>query len=555
MASVNNGASPDSGRIRRRLTAVVWFALGTTAFAVSYLQAPLYFSNQNQYFLHGAAAAGLGHLDEDWLAQTRDPTPIFSALVAATFRYLDPICFYGYYALLQGIYFFALLAIFRHLGGGRPPLPLLVSYAAIVIFLHSALLRFLSVRLLGVDYPWYLQAGVAGQYVLGPMLQPSTFGVLLLASIWAFLGGRTWLAAMLVALAGTLHSTYLLPGAMLTLAYMAILCRSNGWKMAIGFGACTLLLVLPIVVYQLLAFRPTSPETFAEAQRILVHFRIPHHCIVQLWLDEVAGLQLLWLIVGIILAWGSPLFWVMLIPALLGLGLTLVQVVTASDTLALLFPWRISVILIPLATAVIVSRLTSLLGRSLDFETRRDRLGLIFGSATITAATVVGAIAIATGGLAFQSRAEEEPMMSWVRDHVKSGDTYLLPVRVPELKKTVRGSQKSDFKPLRAIDSSKGFIPVDLQRFRLFTGAPIFVDFKSIPYRDADVLEWRRRLDLVQRWYRAIDAGEAETIVRDLRRHGITHVVVRADRSLPREHFELRFEDRQYRIYECNRGA
>ena len=35
-------------------------------------------------------------------------------------------------------------------------------------------------------------------------------------------------------------------------------------------------------------------------------------------------------------------------------------------------------------------------------------------------------------------------------------------------------------------------IPVGLQRFRLHTGAPIFVDVKSIPYKDVDVIEWPR---------------------------------------------------------------
>src|SRR5205823_14298714 len=43
------------------------------AFAAAYGQAPLYYSNQNQYFLHGLAAAGEGYLSEDWLARTLDP--------------------------------------------------------------------------------------------------------------------------------------------------------------------------------------------------------------------------------------------------------------------------------------------------------------------------------------------------------------------------------------------------------------------------------------------------------------------------------------------------
>ena len=41
---------------------VALFLLGTVVFALTYAQAPLYFSNQNQYFLHGLAAAGFGSL-------------------------------------------------------------------------------------------------------------------------------------------------------------------------------------------------------------------------------------------------------------------------------------------------------------------------------------------------------------------------------------------------------------------------------------------------------------------------------------------------------------
>ena len=49
--------------------------------------------------------------------------------------------------------------------------------------------------------------------------------------------------------------------------------------------------------------------------------------------------------------------------------------------------------------------------------------------------------------------------------------------------------------------------PLEMQRFRLATAAPILVDFKAIPYRDVDVLEWRRRiavgLSSTRTWRRA----------------------------------------------------
>src|SRR5437867_1808576 len=73
-----------------KLRAAAAFLFWACVFAAVYCQAPLYYSNQNQYFLHGLADAGVGFLGDDWLANTKDPTPVFSLLVAATMRSLTP---------------------------------------------------------------------------------------------------------------------------------------------------------------------------------------------------------------------------------------------------------------------------------------------------------------------------------------------------------------------------------------------------------------------------------------------------------------------------------
>src|ERR1051326_3458416 len=86
-------------------------------FVAAYGQAPLYYSNQNQYFLHGVAEAGVGQLRDDWLAQTLDPTPLFSALVCFTVKWLHPSVFHVYHAMLLGVYAISMLAIFDALGG------------------------------------------------------------------------------------------------------------------------------------------------------------------------------------------------------------------------------------------------------------------------------------------------------------------------------------------------------------------------------------------------------------------------------------------------------
>src|SRR2546430_16036943 len=95
-------SAPTAGA--RALRGVILFLVASPLFAAAYTQAPLYYSNQNQYFLHGLAYAGEGLLAEDWLAKTRDPTPVFSALVALTVRVLPPWAFHVYYALFFGAY-------------------------------------------------------------------------------------------------------------------------------------------------------------------------------------------------------------------------------------------------------------------------------------------------------------------------------------------------------------------------------------------------------------------------------------------------------------------
>src|SRR5437763_15532663 len=96
---------------RAALTFIGW----SVVFGISYTQAPLYYSNQNQYFLHGLADAGRGDLHEDWLANTKDSTPLFTGLVEVTATYLEECWFYVYYLVILGVYFYSLLGLFKYL--------------------------------------------------------------------------------------------------------------------------------------------------------------------------------------------------------------------------------------------------------------------------------------------------------------------------------------------------------------------------------------------------------------------------------------------------------
>jgi hypothetical protein len=469
--------------LRPALTFLAWSLL----FGLAYAQSPLYSSNQNQYFLHGAARAGLGYLSQDWLANTVDSVPVFSLLAELTYRYLDPFVFYLYYFVLFGIYLLALLDIVSHLFEIRRPTTRLL-FLALMVVLHSAALRFVSSRLLGAEWEYLFDGGVAGQRLLGPVFQPSCFGVLLLLSLALFLRRRPYWAAAAAAAAATLHPTYLLGAAVLTLAYLFVTWgETRNLKNALALGMVALLLVLPILLYVVLSLGPTSAQVSREAQQVLVDYRIPHHAIVSQWLDATVLVKLALVILGIILARRSRLFPVLLVTFLAALALTALQILTGSLTLALLFPWRLSVILVPLATALLAAWLAT---RSPSWLRWLETLSL----ATVLALGLAGIVRFKLES--DRNRADAaRPMMAFIQAAMAPGDVYLIPPR--------------------------------LQEFRLLTGAPIVADFKSIPYRDVEVLEWYERARHADWFYRDrpeyADCGLLEEMRQD---YGVTHVVL-----------------------------
>jgi hypothetical protein len=523
----------------RRSSATLFFLFWAAVFGVACTQAPLYYSNQNQYFLHGLANAGF--LEQDWLANTIDPTPVFSAGVTLTYRYLNENLFYVYYVLLQGLYFFSLVGIFSVLTGIRRASLAGFCFMAVLVVVHSGLLRLASAQATGVDYPWFLQCGVAGQYILGFGLQPSVFGVFLVASVHAFLRERYWQAAIWASVGAVIHATYLLGSAMLILAYLLLLVRAGSLRKALGLGILALALVAPVLIYNYISFAPSDRADFAKAQDILAHFRIPHHAIVERWLDGIAVAQITWIISAIALVRRSRLLTIMLVVFVLSLLLTLLQVVTGNDSLALLFPWRSSAVLVPIATAVILGSLVSRLNPWLERRSAGQTRALQAACALVVACMTAGGAAIMFFGWGYHSNADELPLLDFVRAHKEPGETYLLPVSVPKSNPESRGVFSTNFTP--APRPGMHLIAIDLQRFRIYTGAPVYVDFKCIPYRDTEVIEWQRRV----LWNQRLDAQWGSDQTGQLRARGITHVVTMSDQNIPEA--EKLYEDATYKLY------
>jgi hypothetical protein len=331
--------------------------------------------------------------------------------------------------------------------------------------------------------------------LLGTVLQPSVFGVFLLLSIVLFLDGRRVASAIALGVAATVHPTYLLSAGLLVPAFLWLLWREkHSLRPVAAFGLLALLLVLPIALCVLTTLGPTSATISAQAQEILVEERIPHHAVVAEWFDATTAVKLAILLAALVISRRSRLFPVLLIPLVLGMILTGAQVATDSNALALLFPWRISALLVPLASAVLVDWAAGRLSRwAAHFA----------GIVRPLAIALIALLAIAgVAGFVLDLRQMQAdpagPMIAYARAHRAPGQLYL--------------------------------IPPDLQQFRLETGIPAFVDLKSIPYRDAEVMEWFTRFR-IEGWIYRDHPEEVDCTLFDRLRDevGVTHVVLDRD--------------------------
>lgn len=87
--------------------------------------------------------------------------------------------------------------------------------------------------------------------------------------------------------------------------------------------------------------------------------------------------------------------------------------------------------------------------------------------------------------------------------------------------------------------------PAPFEEFRLFTGAPILVDFKSIPYQDVEVLEWFDRFSMMQGFYDQPTKTRLEELAKSF---GVTHLILpkgSAEMLYPNG-LEIKYEDDNY---------
>jgi len=502
-----------------------WLAVPLLAltFGIAHAQYPLYYLTQNQYFFHGLMRAGAGLLRQDWLAGTADPWPLFSGLVELTARFLNSGAFYIYYLALLGVYAYSILGIVTPLFGLDRSRSRYLATLVLLMGLHAPLTAAVLERVFGVeDGKELLVGGVALQRILWDMFQPGAFGVFLLLSIYLFVRKRPFWAVAAAAFAASVHPTYMVSAGVLMLSYVIILAsQRQGLRRTLTVAAWAAVSMLPVVLYMVVTFRPTSPEISRQAFVILVG-ALSRHAVIAEWFDVTVVAKIVIIGTALTLVRRTALFWVMAISAAVATGLTLVQVLTGSNQLALIYPWRLSVYLVPLSTVIVAALLLS---RVLNWLERRAPASRI----AVPAISVALIVALMGAG-AWETARRRNFLVSTREEPVP-------------LYRFVRGSKGPDRVYL---------IPPKWRYFRLYTGAPVFTDSRFSPYKDTEVLEWQRRVRIAEAFYAASGDRHCQTLAAMPTRLRPTHAVVSAA-AFPRCGWTLEFDGGEYRVFRLPR--
>ncbi len=223
----------------------------------------------------GLARAGYGHLSLDWLANQTDPVPAFSALVYLVQSAGTHWVFYALHGLLAAAYALSLFLLVGCVLPSRSSVAPMAVAVALTTHIHARWLWNGWIDALPGTFEraltmpgWVspvLTEGVAEQYILGPGLQPSAFGVRLLVSLVLFALRRELVAVVLAALAAATHPAYLVQAAILVAGFLVALLAEGRRKNALRVSVLALLLLAPLGVFVLSRLGPTGADTLGAA--------------------------------------------------------------------------------------------------------------------------------------------------------------------------------------------------------------------------------------------------------------------------------------------------
>lgn len=424
-----------------------------------------FIANQNQYLAHVLSNPGMNTVG-DWFRNTVDPYPVFSVVAKLTYE-------------LAGIGGFRIAAFSGTLVAVMSVFLLARILAKRINSPNAALLGTVAVGLTLLPHTPHAFEGIAGQYIISTpaYLQPSMFGCFLFLAIVCFfevaakekaprkmlLGASFALAALSCAL----HPTYIVGATILLVAASA----TNFWQgekpqIFVFASAGIALIALTVLANPALLSMAFSSDNYDAAVRRFTFERIPHHTRLLDW-NPIDLIRISIAVISVHVAarklnhpWIAHFIAASLI---VGAATTLIVLLSGNAKLALLFPWRVSVFIMPVSFTVIAVWIASEIERMAP-RWRWSRLAVISSAV----AALYGCVAT----MQAKSPAQTDERTALVR--------AIHPI-------------------------GTGLVPLDSANVRMNAPANIYVDWESPPYASNDLVEWWWRVDQVRQFEGNVD--------------------------------------------------
>jgi hypothetical protein len=412
-----------------------------------------FFSNQNQYFIHVIAPTDQ-RLNGDWLAGTADTNQFFTLIFTPIFNLFGSN---GIQALTYPLYFFGLVALYVFVTNFFPIKNLALSVVIFIALLQSPILSYLlkETSLGNIFVP--LQ-GFGGQYIFSRAgyIQPASIGgTFLMIAIVLMIKQKISHAIICAFFACMFHPSLLFGTVILAFIYSLFIFQwDSRYRCLLRLTSFSLTLFLLTIICNpnlIYSFQQRTDE--GEALTRFAFERIPHHTLVTYWQRTDFLFALIWIFaiaLCVRIVHSRVLNTLLISSFLISMSTAIFVNITRSTTLALMFPWRLSVVVAPLIYAIVIAVILN------SFQICKNRN---FVKRLMIIILPISAIAVY---------------------YSVSKDTYERVLNFESTKSLV----------------GTGYIPLDLENMRLEHRLPIFVDWKSPPYLGRDLIEWWRRIDV-----------------------------------------------------------
>lgn len=430
------------------------------------------------HLIHSIKYFDTNKLQDDWIANQAHHLPLFVQFNHLLIKFFSSKIIYFVHSFLLGLCALFLFLISKNL---FPKLDIrnlsIIWFAFFIILFHEN--SFFS--------------GVAGQSVIDEGYQPASFGILLLIGIYFFLIDRVFLCVLFICLGASFHPTYVLHSGFLISGILVSYIVSKNYSFFLKTLFSYIILILPITIFIVINFINIDKNLTQIGQNIMFN-RIPHHANIHYWLSYKDGIFLLIYFVSLFLIRNNKRFFIFfLVFGFCSISLSVFQYFINNKSLALAFPWRSSVIISPLSSIIIISFLIE------RFKLDQKKLAIFSYSLLIL-------ISISFG---------------YKSHFVKNSKVYF------NEKLSLTDSIKDNYDSIQRL-----LIPTNLDFIRMYSGIPIFVDWKHPAFRYDQIIVWKKRLDLADNFYKSTSYDQQIERLSNIQKiEYISHVIIKKNKN------------------------